>query len=389
MGWVSNAAKVQVTTDSNLISYCLLYMDFLVKKLTHDKFQYHTRVKCKLCLQSMGRHHSHGDKESESYSHCHHAFEQGSHAPPTHETNFYSYYPKLCARHRVPSVCNSEALAIRGHSRNSSTSQVAGVKDKTSSIDRHELKNTSSRFYRRKRRNMSSRNLATSTRATFNSKQRYADERQDSFENDCSAIASLQHNFSNFIPESTPQISNKVYFHLGDVDETSVADDDDGLMDTPATSSLETEQQLINFIKTANLTDTEKLSNAPKCSMSVLSSASSATLAAAASSSLLSAMSHEAQSSAFMFANRSHSSSSSNDARSHADMDMDETNESSFKADTTCGEDDDLEDESLSKSDSVALGCANSVDMTQLSWDSYWDGLESVVLGHTNNASIK
>ena len=345
------------------------------------------------------RGHGGGGKESEDYNHCHHGYEQGHIDSSTEPTNYYSYYPKLCARHRVPSVCNSEGMghyqmsrqSIRGsHSRNSSGSQIA-VKDKTSTIDRHELKNTSSRFYRRKRRNTAAKNFTTSTRASFNSK-RYGDERQDSFENECSAMSSLQHNFSNFIPESTPQISNKVYFHLGDVDETTVADDDDDvLMNTPAASSLETEQQLINFIKTANLTDNEKLS-APKCNMSVLSSASSATLAAVASSSLLSAMSHDAKSSGFMFSNRSNSSSSSSDeSQSQANMTMDETIDScvsSLKADTTCGEDE-MDDDSLSKSNATALGGLNSDDKTQLSWDSYWDGLESVVLGHTNNASIK
>ena len=333
----------------------------------------------------MGKHRSHTKEGIEEYKHCHHGF---SDHQPINTTNYYSYYPKLCARHRVPSVCNSESMSQyqltrhdRGsHSRNSSSASQMFSKDKTSTIDRHELKNTSSRFYRRKRRNIANaaNNYTTSTRSSFNKRANYGDvEHENSFDNECSAISLAQHNnFNNYIPESTPQISNKVFFHLGDVDETTDAEDD---LIGAASSSLDTEQQLINFIKTANLTDNEKLSNAPKVNLSALSSASSVTLAAVASSSLLSTMNDGGQ---FIYNARQTSSTSSSESQSPANMTMDETNsscvDSSFKTDMTS----DLED-------TISKPIVQGEDKTQLSWDSYWDGLESVVLGHTNNASIK
>ena len=58
------------------------------------------------------------------------------------------YYPKLCPRHRVPSVCSSEATSHYRDRRSRRTTSNAS--DLASSVDINEFKSKSSRFYTRK-----------------------------------------------------------------------------------------------------------------------------------------------------------------------------------------------------------------------------------------------
>jgi len=63
-----------------------------------------------------------------------------------------SAYPKLCARHRVPSVCSSEATSHYRDKRKSRRTTSNGS-DLASSVDANEFKSKSSRFYSKKNNN--------------------------------------------------------------------------------------------------------------------------------------------------------------------------------------------------------------------------------------------
>jgi hypothetical protein len=67
-------------------------------------------------------------------------------------TSRMSAYPKLCARHRVPSVCSSEATSHYRDKRKSRRTTSNGS-DLASSVDANEFKSKSSRFYSKKNNN--------------------------------------------------------------------------------------------------------------------------------------------------------------------------------------------------------------------------------------------
>ena len=97
------------------------------------------------------------------------------------------YYPKLCARHRVPSVCSSEATSHYREKRRSRRTTSNGS-DMASSVDANEFKSKSSRYYPRKnsssdvlkngqesigRNNSSSKQLRLSNKALSNGSSSY------------------------------------------------------------------------------------------------------------------------------------------------------------------------------------------------------------------------
>ncbi len=132
---------------TNLLDSVLIYLNFLIQKLTYDKYQYHTRVTCKLCVPSENISSSqnfqikfcyHANKTNNSIKNEHTTFDdfESEHTDSVHNHNMLSY-PKLCARHRVPSVCSSEGdhnhQRYRSRGTSSTGNQTADLNDFMSS----------------------------------------------------------------------------------------------------------------------------------------------------------------------------------------------------------------------------------------------------------------
>ena len=171
--------------SSNPFDTFLIYVNFLIQKLTYDKYQYHSRYKkqsyslkinsncifviyqrvtCKLCLPK-SRRNSNGQVQNAQYNACHHNesnlnFLENISDSKSSLTSFKSHSMKLCARHRVPSVCGSESgrgslRKARSHSHISNRSDLASSTD----LSEPNTQTSSQHFLNRRTRLSSLQNL--------------------------------------------------------------------------------------------------------------------------------------------------------------------------------------------------------------------------------------
>ncbi len=193
--------KIKVTQNpKNLIDIGLIYLNFMIQKLTYDKYQYHKRVVCKLCPRPSSRN---GDIISliPSQKHtCDHGF-----ASEEEEIMYSNGLPnsnaKICARHRQTS---SSTFRIRNPSISS---------------------NSTSRFGRKKRRTRSDRSSVKSDRdSNADMDKKYKIQRRklsDNFHSSTQRNNLLQYN-CDLANESLNSVdirkesTNRVHFHLSD-----------------------------------------------------------------------------------------------------------------------------------------------------------------------------
>ena len=190
--------KVSANQSKNLIDTIFLYINFIIHKFTYDKYQYHSRQTCQHCLPRTRSRSGSQSLASAHYSVCYHnngsktnlsklsvnvtttggvAAGQSSSTNSMHqllESHQYSssklsemhmhkscsrnqfYFPKICPRHRVPSVCSSDAGNINEFSypgsRKSrrSRSHLSGS-EVASSVDLNEFKISKSYFLKKKK----------------------------------------------------------------------------------------------------------------------------------------------------------------------------------------------------------------------------------------------
>ena len=157
----------------------IIKVNFEIKQIFHKLiFINPKRVTCNLCPRSRTNSQSKG---SIQFSVCYHG-NGGSSSKlsqlkdkPSHEnkggkssdsssrTSRLStmYYPKLCARHRVPSICSSEATSQYMRKSRRTTSYASNNSDLASSVDINEFKSKSARFYSRRNTQSSSSIIST------------------------------------------------------------------------------------------------------------------------------------------------------------------------------------------------------------------------------------
>jgi patatin-like phospholipase domain-containing protein 2 len=161
--------KIKVTPNStSILDTLLIYFNYLIQRFTYDKYQYHARVTCNLCPRSRSNSQSKGS--GIQFSVCYHSngsinknnnneqieksnsiYEKQTKCSDTssHTSKMSGLlYPKLCARHRVPSICSSEASHYRDL-RKSRRTRSSNGSDLASSVDINEFKSKSSRYYAR------------------------------------------------------------------------------------------------------------------------------------------------------------------------------------------------------------------------------------------------
>jgi hypothetical protein len=231
--------KIKVSNNpSNLLDNVLIQINFLIQKLTYDKYQYHTRVTCKLCLPSNNRRNKSSSSSSQNFQikFCYHSNSSNKnsnnnnnnnnsngydeetndeHADHVHSHDLMtSSYPKLCARHRVPSVCSSDHKMATYRSRAGTSSNgnqtTADLNDFNSSSKLNSKRTRRKRTY--------SRNHAAEALIRANSS--LVLSKQQRLKNKSSEKLELENDQDNRVNSESSSKSNKthsrVHFHLSD-----------------------------------------------------------------------------------------------------------------------------------------------------------------------------
>lgn len=214
---------------SNLVDSVLIYLNFLIQKLTYDKYQYHTRVTCKLCVpRRLSKSNSNNQNiqikicchSNANKMICNDSESEKNGSIGVHQHQHTLSYPKLCARHRVPSVCSSEGFYKYKNRGNSSVGNQT-------TADLNEFSSTSKLRTRRKK------TLSNSSRNQSESSFKLGTSKRNSSRND---KLNLDDEPTKLFDVSKPnKTHSKVHFHLNteeDMDETKLHHDNNRSTDS-------------------------------------------------------------------------------------------------------------------------------------------------------------
>lgn len=149
--------RIQVSPNStNIRDHLFVYFNLLVEKLTHDKYQYHTRVSCKLCVMASTTNNNyskqhvcrHTPRHSKPDIKAHLEDEQLAELSPKSLVKLKreAYFPKFCARHHRPTEGSdasnllSELASTRSRRRSPSGRSQFSVNSAGSKFERRSLK---------------------------------------------------------------------------------------------------------------------------------------------------------------------------------------------------------------------------------------------------------
>ena len=214
---------------SNLLDSVLIYLNFLIQKLTYDKYQYHTRVTCKLCVPNTQRisgnqnfqikfcYHANNNKNNNMNNDHSTTYDDfaSEHTDSVHNHNLLSY-PKLCARHRVPSVCSSEGVHNHKRYRSRNTSSTGNQ-----TADLNDFMSTSKLRSRRKRTFSRQSEHLDKINSTLTNKQHRISNRKSS-----EKLSLEEESLNNLKTNSESSVRvtkhSKVHFHLNEEDAEEV-----------------------------------------------------------------------------------------------------------------------------------------------------------------------
>ncbi|CAF0713096.1 unnamed protein product [Brachionus calyciflorus] len=212
--------QIKVSPDSKgVVDSILLLINYLIHRFTYDRYQYHSRVSCKLC--NFGRNAGSSLTSGIPYSVCHHgsaieSLTKISNVDSTSDASRLSVnmYPKICPRHRVPSICSSETASMSSYRyRKPKRNRSYISSDVASSVDLNEYK--SSRSYTRRKKYNSLNEDSTASLKKLSQKSKKSNRSLDKLTNSDEKLD--KHEFK---PKT------KVHFHLNDESESDTENKD-------------------------------------------------------------------------------------------------------------------------------------------------------------------
>ena len=180
--------------------------------MKNGNFQNILRVICKLCLPRR-------NSRTNLQHHCSHGLSKCD-DPDTRHSHGSVSQPKLCARHRVPSLCGSETTSRLSGGRQyaRSRSYASNNSEATSNADLDDLDESTNLFIKR-RRDMRLKSGSFSSFRTSRSSRRLKSDRQ-SYADSLNNMNTLTLEVNSFKAMRTHKEStNRVHFHLNQSDD--------------------------------------------------------------------------------------------------------------------------------------------------------------------------